>query len=129
MSRFTLSAERINPTDDTSYLVGKESNNSVAVVTRDHDGLHCMRCSGKRASEGVGQCAHILAVQELEKPKAATYQQHTHALTELIEQAAREDDGNFFSGAEVGEFVTAVRVTMPNGQVVKLTIEIIAEGK
>ena len=59
----------------------------------------------------------------------ATYQQHAHALTELIEQAAREDDGNFFSGAQVGEFVTAVQVTMPNGQVVKLTVEIIAEGK
>lgn len=38
------------------------------------------------------------------------------ALAELIEQAAREDDGNFFSGAGVGIFGGQLRVSFADSE-------------
>lgn len=126
MARFILSAERINADSDSSYLVGKDNNRTVAVVTRDHDGLHCMRCSGKRASEGVGQCAHILAVQEMEKPATPmplSDRGVQQALADLLDQAGRSDDGNYFSGATVDNLVSAIVVVFPNLQSFKITVD------
>jgi hypothetical protein len=126
MARFLLSAERINPSDNTSYLVGKENNRTVAVVTRDDDGLHCMRCPGKRASEGVGQCAHILAVQEFEKPATPmplSDRGVQQALADLLDQAARSDDGNYFSGATIDNRTVTVVVVFPNLQRFDITID------
>jgi hypothetical protein len=125
MARFLLSVERINPTDNTSYLVGKESNSTVAVVTRDRlNALECLRC--KPSTRRSSPCPHVLAVMEKDPVSVPrpNYQTHTIALAELIEQAARESDGNFYAGAQVDRFVTCVRVTMPDGQAVKLTIEV-----
>lgn len=126
MSRFTLQAERINADSDTSYLVGKSDNKTVAVVTRDHKGLHCMRCTGKKASEGVGQCAHILAVQELEKPATPmplSDRGVQQALADLLDQAARSDDGNYFANATVDNLVSAIVVVFPNLQSFKITVD------
>lgn len=125
MARFLLSAERIDPASDSSYLVGKNSNNTVAVVTRDHEGLHCMRCSGAKASEGIGQCAHILAVQEMEKPTPMPRSERgvQQALGDLLEAASREDDGNYFSGATVNAVISAVLVDFPNGERFKITVD------
>jgi hypothetical protein len=39
------------------------------------------------------------------------------ALMELIEQAAREDDGNFFAGAGVGNYAGVTRVTLASGEI------------
>lgn len=62
MSAALLSVEMINPADASSFLVGKESNRTVAVVVRDAFGLECMRCKTPR------NCNHISAVVKFEAP-------------------------------------------------------------
>ena len=65
MSQSLLSVEQINPVDGSSYLVGKESNRTVAVVLRDVFGLECQRCKTPR------NCKHTAAVVAFEAPAVA----------------------------------------------------------
>lgn len=50
------------------------------------------------------------------------------AFVELIEQAAREDDGNFFANCAAANYAGVTRLTMPDGQVFTI-IAHRAEGK